>query len=141
MRHTAAYGSNLNMDHMRSICPDAVFVSVSWLSGYRPVFRGKFLTLEKAEGYTVPVGIWRISERDEAALDVWENYPEEYYKEYISPDCFVYLMHEHIPYELPDDDYLAMCMQGYGDAGFDTAILMDAYSYTEKKIMCDTLNT
>lgn len=139
MRYTAAYGSNLNREHMKKLCPGAEFVSVSMLSGWRLVFRGKFLTLERAEGFTVPVGIWKISEDDEKALDIWENYPEEYYKELISPDCFIYLMHEHIPYALPDDDYLDMCMHGYQDAGFDNAILSEAYSFTTKKIKCDRL--
>ncbi len=134
MRYTAAYGSNLNREHMRMLCPSAEFVTVSGLSGWRLVFRGKFLTLEKAEGFTVPVGIWKITDADEKALDAWENYPEEYYKEYISPDCFIYLMHEHMPYSLPDDDYLEMCISGYEDAGFDTTFIREAYLFSAKKL-------
>ena len=55
---------------MRRLCPDAGFVSVSMLQDFRLAFRGKFLTVEKAAGFTVPVGIWKISEADEKALDV-----------------------------------------------------------------------
>lgn len=117
---------------MRMLCPDAEFVSVSGLSGWRLVFRGKFLTLEKAEGFTVPVGIRKITDADEKALDAWENYPEEYYKEFISPDCFINLMHDHIPYALPD--YLEMCINGYKDTGFDTILIREAYLFSAKKL-------
>ena len=134
MRYTAAYGSNLEREHMSSLCPDAVFVCVSRLTGYRLAFRGTFLTVEKAAGHSVPIGIWKISERDEKALDIWENYPEEYYKEPVSPECFVYIMHEHIPYALPDYDYLEMCINGYKDTGFDTTLIREAYLFSAKKL-------
>ena len=134
MRYTAAYGSNLNREHMKILCPDAGFVSVSMLQDFRLAFRGKFLTVEKAAGFTVPVGIWKISEADEKALDVWENYPKEYYKEFISEACFIYVMHEHIPYALPDDEYLEMCLRGYEDAGFDKALIREAFEYIQEMI-------
>ena len=130
MRYTAAYGSNLNREHMRRLCPDAGFVSVSMLQDFRLAFRGKFLTVEKAAGFTVPVGIWKISEADEKAMDVWENYPKEYFSE----DCFIYVMHEYIPYALPDDEYLEMCLRGYEDAGFDKALIREAFEYTQEMI-------
>lgn len=134
MRYTAAYGSNLNREHMKILCPDAEFVSVFMLQDFRLAFRGKFLTVEKAAGFTIPVGIWKISEADEKAQDVWENYPEEYYKEFISEACFIYVMHEHIPYALPDDEYLEMCLRGYEDAGFDKALIREAFEYTQEMI-------
>ena len=43
-------------------------------------------------------------------------------------------MHEHIPYALPDDEYLEMCLRGYEDAGFDKALIREAFEYTQEMI-------
>lgn len=63
-----AYGSNLNVEQMKKRCPDAVVVGIAVLDGYRLMFKGSktgsYLTIEKAKGHQVPLGVWEVSKRD-----------------------------------------------------------------------------
>ena len=83
-RYYLAYGSNLNMTQMRYRCPGAVPLGTAEIKDYRLLFKGSrsgsYLTIEKAEGYTVPVGVWAVTKADEARLDRYEGYPAFYYK-------------------------------------------------------------
>ena len=83
-KYYLAYGSNLNIPQMQFRCPEARIVGTAVIEGYRLLFKGSktgsYLTIEKAEGYEVPVGVWEVSERDERNLDRYEGYPTFYYK-------------------------------------------------------------
>lgn len=83
-RYYLAYGSNLNMAQMRYRCPGAVPLGTVEIKDYRLLFKGSrsgsYLTIEKAEGFTVPVGVWAVTKADEARLDRYEGYPAFYYK-------------------------------------------------------------
>ena len=83
-RYYIAYGSNLNIPQMRWRCKDAKIVGTAVIKDYRLMFKGSqsgsYLTIEKAEGYVVPVGVWSVSEDDEKHLDRYEGYPDFYYK-------------------------------------------------------------
>lgn len=78
-RYYLAYGSNLNMAQMQWRCPGAVPLGTAEISGYRLLFKGSrtgsYLTIEKADGFSVPVGVWEVTEADEARLDRYEGYP------------------------------------------------------------------
>ena len=82
------YGSNLNVEQMKKRCPDAVVVGTSVLDGYRLMFKGSktgsYLTIEKAKGHQVPLGVWEVSKRDLARLDVYEGYPAFYYRKRVN---------------------------------------------------------
>ena len=84
-RYYIAYGSNLNTQQMRFRCPNAVVMGTAELKDWRLVFKGSktgsYLTIEQAEGYTVPVAVWEVNEVDEASLDRYEGYPSFYYKQ------------------------------------------------------------
>ena len=83
----AAYGSNLNLAQMEARCPGARVLGAGRISGYRLAFKRvgvcAFATIEPCQGEYVPVGVWEIGERNEAALDSYEGVPAHYGKETI----------------------------------------------------------
>ena len=81
----------------------------------------------------VPVLLWRIHERDEASLDLYEGYPRLYDKQMMdveldgkSVSAMVYIMTPGHEFGIPSDYYVDTIWQGYESAGFDTQILEDA---------------
>ena len=146
-----AYGSNLSIDQMDFRCPDAHIVGISEIKDYRLSYKGSgsgnYATIEPAEGYTVPVLVWSISERDELSLDRYEGYNERgycfYTKEYMTVDiedtlegtiegarAMVYIMDTKRDYGLPSIYYENVLREGYRMFGFDKAILDEAKRYT-----------
>ena len=151
-RYYLAYGSNLNMTQMRYRCPGAVPLGTAEIKDYRLLFKGSrsgsYLTIEKAEAYTVPVGVWAVTQADEARLDRYEGYPAFYYKTELDitykglvskkarkVKAFVYIMHEDRLLGIPSFQYVSTCRQGYADFGFDEDILADAYEYSKEEAM------
>lgn len=65
-----AYGSNLNIRQMRMRCPDARALGTGVLENYRLLFKGSrtgpYLTIKPAEGHSVPIAIWSVSEHSTA---------------------------------------------------------------------------
>ena len=144
LRLYLAYGSNLNKRQMERRCPDARAVGTAELPGWRLMFKGSksgnYLTIERADGYTVPVAVWAVSERDERNLDRYEGCPTFYYKTELDVElreaesggsrrvqAFVYIMHEDRKLGRPTESYVNCCREGYETFGFDPAILMEAY--------------
>lgn len=133
-----AYGSNLNLEQMKRRCPTAEIVGASVLRGWRLWFRGggysAVATVERGEGFQVPVLIWRLQPEDELALDRYEGFPFLYRKEILRLTvngkrvrAMIYIMNEagH-PYGAPSLDYLDTIREGYKSAGFDLNILHNA---------------
>ena len=83
-RYYLAYGSNLHQQQMRYRCPDSEMIGTAIIPNYRLMFKGSktgsYLTIEPADGYAVPVGVWAVSKQDEQHLDRYEGYPAFYYK-------------------------------------------------------------
>ena len=79
-----AYGSNMDIRQMSFRCPTAKLIGTSEVEGYRLLFKGSqtgaYATIEKADGYKVPVIVWEIGETDERNLDRYEGFPTFYYK-------------------------------------------------------------
>ena len=139
-----AYGSNLSVEHMARRCPDAIYVGTAEIKDYRLLFKqggsGTYLTVETEEGSKVPVLVWRISAKDEQALDYYEAYPSLYYKttmqveikpfigksEEALTDALIYIMHEDRPTGSPSQEYYDVCLEGYQRFGFDVSILEKA---------------
>lgn len=138
-----AYGSNLSKMQMRARCPGARVVCKSWLHDYRLVFQGQpynaHANVIPAEGYSVPVTVWRINAQDEAALDRYEGVKGGYYtKEYMSVEVagemregLIYIMTPH-HFGLPAAGYLNIIANGYEDFRFDLNILDEAVSHAYK---------
>ena len=150
MKYYMAYGSNMNKYQMNFRCPDAVPVGRCVLNNWELVFRRGVLTIEPKAGAFVPVGIWKISEKDEKSLDRYEGFPKLYVKQmfpilltgYKDMESFkagkkevtekvgeamAYIMTDGHPVSEPSFAYMRTVQQGYKDFGFDTAPLMKAY--------------
>ncbi len=145
IRYYLAYGSNLAVDQMAWRCPDAVYIGTAELKGYRLLFRGSqsgnYLTIEKKPRRKVPVLVWKVSEKDEMALDRYEGFPRFYRKETMevevknlldgtvvgTVEAFVYIMDESRALGRPSESYYWVCEEGYRHFGFDERILKKAY--------------
>lgn len=146
-RYYAAYGSNLNLEQMKRRCPDAKAVGIAVIEGYELLFKGSktgsYLTIEPDIKSQVPVGIFKVSPRDEKALDRYEGFPSFYYKKEMklpvklangkmkNMKVFVYIMDESRPLGLPTWAYIATCDKGYEDFGFDPILLDKALERSE----------
>jgi gamma-glutamylcyclotransferase (GGCT)/AIG2-like uncharacterized protein YtfP len=138
-----AYGSNLNLPQMAKRCPTAKVVGASEIKDYALLFRGgrngAVATVEPCEGASVPVLLWKITPKDEAALDVYEGYPSFYDKETMeltldgkTVSAMVYVMTPGHRLGYPSDFYYNTIREGYKTAGFDTSVLEQAVDYTEQ---------
>lgn len=134
-----AYGSNLDMDQMLRRCPDAIRVGTATIEDYELVFRGNarhngVANIEPCgDGMSVPVGVWSISESDEAALDRYEGWPWLYEKQTFTVrvngktvNAMAYVMTPGHRITPPSSIYLGTIAKGYDDFGFDPEPLMEA---------------
>lgn len=149
-RYYVAYGSNLNVLQMQMRCPTATVVGTAVLEGWELLFKGSktgsYLTIEQCPGEEVPVAVWAVTAKDEAALDRYEGCPTFYYKKDIKVKCkqwrkgttkeltaFVYIMHEDRPIGIPSRTYLGTCADGYYDFNFDDKYLAKAYLKSKER--------
>lgn len=144
-RFYLAYGSNLSVEQMLRRCPDAVYVGTADLNNMRLNFRGSktgsYLTVDPVKGETVPCLVWKVSDRDEAKLDIYEGYPKFYRKVNTKVDlydladgdlirsipAFYYRMDARKTIGIPSKYYLQVCFEGYKRFGFDLDVLDAAY--------------
>lgn len=139
-----AYGSNLNVGQMAHRCPDAEAVGTGVIPNYRLTFKAlganAFATIEPCEGESVPVAVWRISKRDEMALDRYEGYPAHYGRERMdvlmdddgeSVEGLVYIMNLRAVPCLPSQGYFDAVLSGYRSFGLDEQKLYDAWRMVE----------
>lgn len=139
-----AYGSNLNIEQMTYRCPDAEAVSTGVIQDYRLTFKAlgtcAFATIEPCEGESVPVAVWSVSRRDEAALDRYEGYPTHYGKSRINVlmdgdgeivNGLVYVMNPRAVPLLPSRGYFEAVLSGYRSFGLDEQKLFDAWNRIE----------
>lgn len=149
MKYYLAYGSNLNVEQMKYRCPDAKPAAVTKIPNYHLLFRRGFLTIEPQPESSVPVVVWKISDRDEKSLDRYEGYPKFYRKEifpillngYKDMDAYkagqkavqekvgeamVYIMNGGFPAQQPSSSYLDTVRSGYAAFNIDINYLMNA---------------
>lgn len=69
-----AYGANMDRAVMRKHAPAAVAVGIATLTGHRFVITADgYASIEAAPAQSVHGVLWRITPRDRATLDVWED--------------------------------------------------------------------
>lgn len=80
------YGSNLNQEVLRQVCPSAEFVMKAFLSNYEVQFRfwsekrkGGISTIIEAPGALVHGVIYKIPEKELVELDILESVPQGLY--------------------------------------------------------------
>ena len=137
----AAYGSNLNVPQMAGRCPGAVPAARVLLPDWKLVFRGVADIVESA-GDAVPVGLWRITDACESALDGYEGYPNLYGKRYWrwhggGDDAVImaYVMNDRSYIEAPGTDYFLSIDDGYIDFSLPKSYLESALaeSYRQER--------
>ena len=122
-----AYGSNMNLDQMKYRCPDAEVVENVRL-----------------EGSHVDGVLWKITEKCERSLDLYEGYPQLYGKEEIcvknvagkERSVMVYTM--NAPYKdqpsLPSQFYLTGILEGCHQNQLPVKNVTDALVRTRKEV-------
>ena len=147
-----AYGSNLNVEQMHRRCPTARIVGYTYLPDTRLIFRGSssgfYLSIEPEPGASVPCGVFRIFDRDERQLDIYEGYPRFYRKVFFDDlplydvrgeetqriYAMAYALNRSAPAGFPSTAYWKICMQGYRDFGFNIADLQEAMYNTMEEL-------
>ncbi|MBQ9664588.1 MAG: gamma-glutamylcyclotransferase [Oscillospiraceae bacterium] len=138
-KHYIAYGSNLAVDQMLRRCPGARIEGKAELQDWRLAFH-LHATIIPEPGFTVPVLIWEITEKDETALDWYEGYPNYYRKETVpvtmtdlngknprEVEAMVYIMNSGSNLITPSKGYYDIIADGYDRFGFDKGILERAF--------------
>lgn len=141
MKKYLAYGANMNVEMMKSRCPNAKFLGTGTLENFRLMFKGEppssYGTIEPWEGFSVPFVLWDISPADEKNLDRYEGYPRAYKKltteiEFLGekvPAMF-YVKPETQPVGAPSLHYVDVLWQAYKHFDFDLAILKRAVDFS-----------
>ena len=148
-KYYIAYGSNLNVRQMRYRCPGAKPIGISAIPNYELLYKGSktgaYLTIEPKNGGLVPIAVWEVSADDEKRLDIYEGYPNFYYKKEVrlpvklasgkirKVTAFVYIMHEERSIAIPSMTYIRTCEEGYRNFGFDVKYLDRAYLRSTKE--------
>ncbi|MGI6781879.1 MAG: gamma-glutamylcyclotransferase family protein [Acholeplasmataceae bacterium] len=124
MKYYLAYGSNLDLDHMKKICPNAIFLGITKITGLKLAFRGEhlrsYLTVVIDKSSSVEVGIFQITNHCEKALDYYEAYPNLYFKDEIEFTYhgqifkgLIYIMRDKYKFNLPTKEYLDMVINAF----------------------------
>ena len=144
-RYYIAYGSNLSVEQMAHRCPDARIAGKADLKDWKLAFK-LHADIVPSEGGSVPVLVWKISERDEKHLDLYEGFPQYYVKKNLSitmtdldgkhpraVSAMVYVMAEGHDYlQKPMKGYYDVLAEGYERFGFDQTVLMMALDETKE---------
>ncbi len=128
----AAYGSNLNKAQMQKRCPKSKPFGAIVLDGFRLVFKG-VADMEKNKNNKIFLGIYKISQECEIALDGYEEFPniyEKYYFNYVikgkKQKFMYYAMNKSFDYAVPSKKYFNVIKKGFNDWGFDINNLIKA---------------
>lgn len=132
-----AFGSNLCKSSMATRCPDAIPVGKKMLNNARLVFRG-VADIQYEPGSKAPAGLWKISARDERALDNFEGvHCGMYRKKWIDigqgRQALIYLMNDDGIHP-PSRYYANVIREGYKDFGLDESYLDEAIAASFDKV-------
>ena len=123
-----AYGSNLNHFQMKRRCKDSVFLKKINLKDFRLTFRSKYRVadIEPKKNSIVTGALFNISKNDEKKLDVYEDFPILYKKNYFyyyGKKVMTYTMVKKSVFKFPTKRYLNIIKRGYKDCGLDKKFL------------------
>jgi gamma-glutamylcyclotransferase (GGCT)/AIG2-like uncharacterized protein YtfP len=134
-----AYGSNLHDPQMMRRCKDAEPVASCTLSGWRLVFRG-VADIERSNNKAdyVHGAIYKVSDWDEAQLDIYEGFPNLYRKEFFEAtlesgekiEVMFYKMNAN-DYGTPPKGYFDTISSGFVHWGLEMEKLEQAVRFTE----------
>lgn len=140
---------------MKNRCPTAQYLGSGVVNNYELQFKGSphgaHATIAPKEGSSVPVGVWRIQDRDEKRLDLYEGYPDYYFKRVVPVTMegrtirgMAYIMDLKHDFGLPSPNYYYIVERGYQDCGLDTRALeqalLEAYEQAELREQTQEMN-
>jgi hypothetical protein len=120
-----AYGSNLNKRQMSHRCPLAKPAGTAIIRDKQLCFRG-VADLEYKKDETFKLGLWKITDYCEQALDRYEGFPNLYIKEFVEiggKKIMLYVMREQEVYFPPNKGYLDIISDGFDDFKLDYTLL------------------
>ena len=133
-----AYGSNLNHQQMTQRCPNASYLGNTMLEDWRLIFKS-VATIERELGKYVPVGIFKITNECEKALDIYEDYPHLYDKKELDVildgsqvTAMTYVMVGKYGIAPPSKKYFNVISEGYKNCGLNFDFLLEAEEYSIK---------
>ena len=128
-----AYGANLHIAQMKSLCPKSAPVCAARLLGYRltialpeasPGNRPGWATVTPHAGAETPGALFRLHQDDLPALDHFEDYPALYDRievEILTGEgplrAMLYMMRHPLKAARPAAHYVETLRQGYRDFG------------------------
>jgi gamma-glutamylcyclotransferase len=125
-----AYGSDLSRKTMKARAAESVPKETAMLPHYKVIFtgwsrkwRGGTATLQSSRGDRVRGGLYEITEKDLAHLDVAEGYPSEAKRLNVTVhtrddepiEAVTYIKAAQAEETKPSTDYLALMQEGYRD--------------------------
>jgi len=133
-----AYGSNLSFKQMRHRCKESKYLENFILKGYKLVFSNYnsentygYANVEKKIGFKVLGALWDITKNNEKNLDVYEDVPRHYQKEYFilkGKKVLFYKQNKFIN-KKPSLSYIKIIIEGYKDCNLDINFLKKRVSY------------
>lgn len=135
-----AYGSNMNLDQMKSRCPHSTCIGTGEIIDYKLQFCNYADIRPESEAIT-PCVLWEIDYRDWPTLDSYEGYPSLYIKDEVdvifngarvAATAYIMNSDKAIP-NMPSKVYLDGIFDAYEQHGINTEKLTQALSETSKK--------
>ena len=141
----AAYGTLMNEERMKTICPDAEFVGAGMIKNHRLMFKGELpfstATIEEEKGCEVPVIIWKITKANVGALSAefsrWGSYRIEEVNSLVgahSAFVAVHVKDEGERLNPPESHYYADIYEAYETHGFDLDALEESLKFSDRRI-------
>jgi hypothetical protein len=94
-----AYGSNMHRAIMRKHAPEAQPLGVAELADHRFLITADgYASVVPARAQVVHGVLWRITQRDRAALDAWENIAADLYRAEMRPVRHAGRLHQVLVY-------------------------------------------
>ena len=119
-------------------CPDARYLGNTMLKDWRLIFKS-VATIEKDLGKYVPVGVFQITDACEKALDIYEDYPQLYYKKELEVlldgkqvTAMTYIMVAKYGIAPPSEKYFSVISEGYRNCYLDPVSLIEAKDHSIK---------
>jgi len=142
----AAYGSNLALRQMAERCRRPEAMTAGTLVGYRLAF-AKWATIMVDKASTVPVGLYKLTPDDVAALDRKEGLGRSYERVLVTVmaddgraiRCFTYLKKDEAA-QAPPEKYFSTIAEGYRDWHFDDRRLRHARKRAQEEQTAETLS-
>ena len=133
------YGSNLNHNQMKKKrCVGSIFIQTAYLKDYDLSFCHPnknnvfgYANVFKKKGSKVPGAVWKITKKHEKILDLYEQFPTIYIKDffYLNKKKVMFYKMKLCSFKRPSRRYMNLIHIGYNDCQMNLKYLKDRMSY------------